>query len=340
MDQRQKTRRFGWYVILCACILRLSVSDLPGRVAPGLPDMDSSSFPIYSETGRNVRFSSSSGGFFRHFRESPAPWIPEPEPETIAFSEESLVFAAVDYDCALRPDLKKLVEKEPDWDLQGEEPSVLILHTHATESYEKAGEDYTETTRYRTLEEAYNMVCVGDLVAELLTAAGIGVIHDRQLHDYPSYNGAYVHARKSTRQILQDNPSIRLVLDLHRDASAGETGQMRTEAVADGEPSAQLMFVVGTDAASQSHENWEENLCRALQLHIQLERSCPGIMRPLNLRAQRFNQDLLPGAMLVEVGAAGNTRQEALAAARKLGETLIRLSENAKLQKKKTPAFS
>lgn len=327
-------------MILCACILRLSVSDLPRRAVLWLSDMDSDSFPIYSETGRNVRFSLSSGEIFEHFRESPAPWVPEPEQEMIVFSEESLDFAAVDYDCALRPDLEDLVKKELDWNLQGEAPTVLILHTHATESYEKAGETYKETTRYRTLEEGYNMVCVGDLLAQLLTAADIGVIHDRQLHDYPSYNGSYVHARQSTRQILQQNPSIRLILDLHRDASAEGTGQLRTEAEADGKPSAQLMFVVGTDASSQQHENWEENLSRALQLHIQLEQSCPGIMRPLNLRAQRFNQDLLPGAMLIEVGAAGNTRQEALNAAQKLGEALIRLSENAKLQKEKPPAFS
>jgi stage II sporulation protein P len=81
------------------------------------------------------------------------------------------------------------------------------------------------------------------------------------------------------------------------------------------------MLVMGTN-----HDNWEENLSLGVKLHAQLERQAPGIMRKLCLRPQRFNQDLCPGALLVEVGAAGNTRAEALRAAYQLAQAVAALS--------------
>ena len=82
------------------------------------------------------------------------------------------------------------------------------------------------------------------------------------------------------------------------------------------------MVVIGTN-----HANYEENLSLGLKLHAQLEQQAPGIMRPLQLRAQRFNQDLSPGALLIEVGAAGNTLDQALAAVDPLSHAIIDLAE-------------
>ena len=314
MDQRQRTKRFGVCVILWAILLRL------------LAGLSSIPAPIYLETGRNVRFSAS----LPHVRESPPPWQPRAEIPRFSGSDGTLV--PLYNSTSLEPDLEELMERPLDWDLRGEEPTVLILHTHATESYTKDGEDYTETARYRTLDEQYNMLSIGTEVARLLTEQGIDVIHDRQLHDYPSYNGSYVHAREAIEACLAEYPSIQLVLDLHRDASSDSGGQLRTQALVDGEPAAQLMLVVGTNVSRQSHKNWLDNLALALKLHIQLERLSPGIMRPVNLRTQRFNQDLSPGALIVEVGAAGNTHAEALAAARKLAQAVAALAEGAQIQ--------
>ena len=141
----------------------------------------------------------------------------------------------------------------------------------------------------------------------------------------PSYNGSYAHARKAILSYLKEYPSVQLILDLHRDAADGASGQLRTRATVDGKESAQLMLVVGTDSGGLAHAGWEENLSLALKLQARLEALAPGITRPLSLRAQRFNQDLSPGALLVEVGAAGNTRQEALSAAEMLAEAVARL---------------
>ena len=97
---------------------------------------------------------------------------------------------------------------------------------------------------------------------------------------------------------------------------------MRTSATVDGEPSAQLMLVMGTN-----YDSYPENLSLALKLHAQLELQCPGITRPLQLRAARFNQDLCPGSLLVEVGAAGNTHPEARRAAEQLAEAIVALAD-------------
>ena len=97
---------------------------------------------------------------------------------------------------------------------------------------------------------------------------------------------------------------------------------MRTLAQVDGRDSAQLMIVVGTN-----YDTWEENLSLALKLHAQLETTCPGITRPLQLRGQRFNEDLSPGGLLIEVGAAGNSHDEALTAAGELAIAIIALAK-------------
>ena len=152
------------------------------------------------------------------------------------------------------------------------------------------------------------------------------MIHDRALHDYPSYNGSYSDARKSIRKYLAEYPTIRLVLDLHRDAADTPSGQLRTLASTGAGDCAQLMLVMGSSASGLKHPDWEQNLSLALKLQAVLERNDPGITRSTVLRAQRFNQDLSPGCLLVEVGAAGNTHAEALRAADALAEGILALA--------------
>ena len=165
------------------------------------------------------------------------------------------------------------------------------------------------------------MLSIGRRVQALLGESGIVAVQDTSLHDYPSYNGSYADARKSIKKLLVEYPTIQMVLDLQRDPSGGAS-QMRTLAHVDGSDSAQLMIVVGTN-----YDTWEENLSLALKLHAQLETACPGITRPLQLRGQRFNEDLSPGGLLIEVGAAGNSHDEALTAAGELAKAIIALAK-------------
>jgi len=322
MDLQQRTRRFGMAVILCAVCLRLITAGVPEKIVNWLLQPNTAAFLIYLETGRDVRFSASNEVFSPFFRESPAPWIkPEEKPPLPSFSPGDGELVEFYNTSGKQYDLTSLLQQPLTWNLRQEEPAVLILHTHTTESYTKSGEDYVETSSYRTLDEDYNMLSIGRKVMEILEKSGIRVIQDETLHDYPSYNGSYVHARNSLSEILAENPSIRLVLDLHRDASGGNGGQLRTKVEIGGKTSAQMMLVMGTN-----YEDWEENLALAVKLQVTLEKQAPGIMRPINLRGQRFNQDLSQGALLIEMGAAGNTHAEALLAAEALAEAIITLA--------------
>ena len=335
MDLQQRTRRFGLAVIACAMVVRIFASGLPETLTSRLKELDIAPFLIYLETGRDVRFSSSKEVFWLFSPESAPPISPKKnhEPDKPAFSAEDTSLTDIYYACALRPSLDELLPSSLDWDLADGQPAVLILHTHTTESYTQTYENYVETSDYRTLDEDYNMLSIGQKVADILENNGIIVLQDRNLHDYPSYNGSYADARKSIEYYLTEYPSLRLVLDLHRDASDGGNGQLRTEAVINGERSAQLMLVMGTNASGQKHDNWQENFALALKLQAQLERQAPGITRPTILRAQRFNQDMSSGALLVEVGAAGNTHAEALRAAEELAKAIVALSKGTQPQK-------
>ncbi len=310
----------GLTAIVCACIFRLFAIGAPEKLWNLLTQPNTAAFLIYLETGHDVRFSPSLEAFSPEFVETPAPVIPEPTEEPLpSFSDPEAV--ELYYGCRVSPDIGELLVQPLSWDLTGEGPTVLILHTHTTESYTKNGESYREVSQWRTLDEEYNMLKIGEHLVELLKQKGITAVQDREIHDYPSYNGSYTHARKSVEAWLTEYPTIQLVLDLHRDASGGDSGQLRTLAEVDGERSAQLMVVLGTN-----HERYEENLCLGLKLHAALEQLSPGVARPLQLRGQRFNQDLCPGMLLIEVGAAGNTQEEALRASGVLAEAVALLA--------------
>ena len=259
-------------------------------------------------------------------------------PATYALSEDAAVpvfgpsqEALVQVNAPWQVDIQSLLQKPLAWKLKGEQPTVLILHSHGTESYEKK-EDYQEISPYRTLDNGYNMVSVGDRVAQLLEAEGIRVIHDKTLHDYPSYNNAYTNARSAIEACLSENPSVCLVLDLHRDAAEDENGNQKAATVSiNGESTANLMLVMGSDKGSLSYPHWEQNLALAVKLQAQLEQMYPGLCKPIKLGTSRYNQDLSTGALLIEVGTAGNTRAEALAAAELLAEGILALANGANL---------
>lgn len=201
-------------------------------------------------------------------------------------------------------------------ELDTKAPVILLMHTHGSEGYAGSSDG-------RTQDQSQSVIAVGDRLAQTLEARGYGVIHDKTLCDYPEYSGAYDRSREVIRENLAQYPSIVLVIDLHRDAVEDENGTpQRLLCTLDGAEAAQLMLVVGTDAGGLAHPAWRENLSLAAVLQARLARDCPGLMRPLNLRRERFNQDLAPLDLLVEVGASGNDLEEALRSAELLGRAL------------------
>ncbi len=196
-------------------------------------------------------------------------------------------------------------------------PQVLIIHTHATESYTMpAGAEYEATDSFRTTDTRCNMVRIGDEMAQVMSEAGLGVVHDRTLHDYPSYSGSYDRSLKAIEDYLQRYPTISFVLDVHRDAVQDANGNQFKLLCGEDKNAAQLEFVIGSDGGGRSHERWRENLKLACAVQETLYRDYPTLMRPITVRNSRYNQHKTAGSLLVEVGTAGNSLEEAVNGAR------------------------
>lgn len=220
-------------------------------------------------------------------------------------------------------DMTSLLQKDSPVALGEEGVQVLIMHTHGTEAYTQSpGHAYVASGEYRTTDSSANMLRVGQEICDILNDRGVSAVHSRTLNDYPAYNGSYNRALKDIQAFVTQYPTIRLVIDVHRDAIATGNTYYKTAAEVDGQQTAQLMFVTGTDAGGLTHDHWQDNLAFQAQLHDRLNSTYPGIMRPMSIRASRFNQHIRKGSMLVEVGACGNTLEEALAAAQIFANTL------------------
>ena len=220
-------------------------------------------------------------------------------------------------------DAASLINGEKPFETKGS-PQVLIVHTHTTESYcptEKV--NYSFTSEDRTTDTNYNMVRIGREVADELKNHGIGVVHITDLYDYPEYDNSYSRSCKAVEQALEQYPDIKIVLDLHRDAITTEDGE-KTKVVTEinGESVAQVMVVVGTDELGLRHDNWETNLKYAVNLQREFLKINENFARPINLRTSRFNGHAAPGAVIIEVGAAGNNIEEALASCKHIAEAV------------------
>ncbi len=208
----------------------------------------------------------------------------------------------------------ELLSEELGMDMSKTGPKILIVHTHGSESYTEEGREfYIEGTGDRNTDTSFNVVQVGDKVAEVFEKAGLEVIHDRTMHDQPSYNGSYGSSLKAIEKYTEEYPSIQIVLDIHRDAIVYQDGtKAKTVTKIDGENAAQLMFVVGTNQGGLTHDNWRENLKFAVKLQSAINKKYPSLMRGINLRRERFNGHTSKGSIIIEVGTSGNTLSEAV----------------------------
>ncbi|MBQ3081478.1 MAG: stage II sporulation protein P [Clostridia bacterium] len=193
--------------------------------------------------------------------------------------------------------------------------AVLILHTHGTEAYLPDGvEYYGEGEDFRSHNEAETVVAVGEVFAEVLREAGLEVYHDTTMYDAADFENAYTASRAGARAWLSKHPNIRYIIDLHRDAVARNGKSCKTLCRGTAEPTAQVMLVIGTDDAGANHPGWEDNLALAASYQRRLN-AYPTLARPVYLRKASYNQQLSPGAMLIEIGSAANTITEAKNAA-------------------------
>ena len=206
----------------------------------------------------------------------------------------------------------------PDIDINTED--ILIFHTHTCESYTESEKyEYKQTGNYRTTDRDYSVVNVGRELDRQLENYDYNVVHDETYHDYPSYSGSYSNSYKTVTNLLEKNKDTDIVIDLHRDA-VGDNTYAPTVKIGD-EYAAQLMFVMGGNI-SKEHPNWQQNLKFAIKVQEKANEMYPGLFRPIILRYASYNQQTAKAACIIEVGATGNTMDQALTSMKYLAKVL------------------
>lgn len=199
-------------------------------------------------------------------------------------------------------------------------PHILIYHTHGTESYNPASEG-----NFHTLRKEYSVMEVGRIIADELEKKGYNVIHDTTYHDYPSYSGSYTKSLETARRILKENPSIQVVLDIHRDGYDNiEASGNREILVANNtskikdKNSTKFQFVIGPESPNRKEVEIFANYIKAVS-----DSKYPGFAKPVLVKPYgRFNQFLVDHYALIEVGSNVNTIEEAKNSAKYLANVL------------------
>ena len=225
-------------------------------------------------------------------------------------------------------DIKNLLEANLKFNIEkNKEPQVLIMHTHGTESFmDKESNYYTSSFSPRSRDNSKNMIKLGEKVSSILNSAGIKTLHDKTHQDYPEYTGSYSRAKDTINWYLKKYPSIKIVLDLHRDSISSGSDKTKLVTEINGKKAAQVMLVMGSQTgAVRGHPNWRENLKLAFKIQQKLETEYPTLARPLMLASKLYNQNLTKGSVIIEIGTDANTLEEATYSAELVGKALASL---------------
>lgn len=212
-------------------------------------------------------------------------------------------------------------------------PAVLIYHTHTTETYELLDRSfYTNERNIRSDNLKENMVRVGEEICKVLEKNGYKTIHDKSIYD-ESINGAYERSRANISRIIKDNPSIQIVLDIHRGAIyQKDNSKIKTVTEINGRKAAQIMLISGCeDGNVTDFPNWQKNLTFALNLQEKLKNDNKTLVQPLMFCSRKYNLDLVPCALSIEIGTDANTLSEAVYSAELFADSLSELLEEYKI---------
>lgn len=299
-------------LIAFVCVVAISASGgggeegttepLYGFGAPEAPDMQQTE--SYSESSSETAEGISTVETETEVEETESPELPVPE-----FVESDLSFAErgdsyiINYtDRAV--EISELLDRGfVDSEVPGgAAPSVMILHTHTSESYLGSTSEYLD-----------GVISVGDALSRKLNSLGLTTLHCTVIHDGGEGN-AYIAARETIETMLRVYPSIKYVIDLHRIELELDGLPVKTLSSAG---AAQIRLTVSADG-----EGWQESLSLALSLRQRLNVGDARICMPPTLSPSRYNSDLSPYYLMVDVGATGNTAREAILAAERLAQAL------------------
>ena len=241
----------------------------------------------------------------------------------------------IDNATGLMPDIEALLSKKFNsnkFDMLSEnnDPKVLIIHTHASESYLEKGKiscGFDESIGLaRTTNTDKNVISVGKIVTDILNINGIRTLHCADIHDSIQVRDSYLRSEECIRKYLEKYPSIQLVIDIHRDDLITTGGDIiRPVTLIDNEPAAQVRMVVGSNWSGDENEKWEDNLSLALKLREMLNKEYINFCRPIELRSEAYNQQLSRYSMHIEIGSIGNNLDEAKTSAEYVGRVLLEL---------------
>lgn len=314
------------------CLALLSGFVLPTAPTVSAPVVTASSAPISSEAPKASTQTPASSAAPTSSKAVPATSAGKAKgkivertisPETANLSFQKI---HVKNGTSLTVDLKAELLAGPKLRLQNTaEPQVLIVHTHTTECFMTEERSYyTDSDQTRTTKESNNIVAVGKVLADTLTEKGIAVVHATEQHDYPEYTGSYSRAAVTIQKYLGKYPSIRVVIDLHRDSITAKDGtKSAVVAEVDGKKAAQVMLVAGCqDGSVTGFPNWRENFRLAIRLQQSLEVMYPSLARPIYFTPRKYNQNLTTGSLLLECGTEANTLEQAKYSAKLVGNAL------------------
>lgn len=198
---------------------------------------------------------------------------------------------------------------------------ILLYNTHTSEAYsnsEKYKFDYTGT--YRTTNSTFNMISVAKELEKNLKEKNINVVQDTTPHDYGTYTSAYARSKVTIEKNITNYGNFGISVDVHRDASGDLTFAPKVNIK--GIDVAQCMFVIGVGTDKNRNPYALDNLSLAIQIQLLADRIYPGLFRPMIVRNSVYNQDLNKYSLLIEVGATGNTLDEAYYATRCISNLL------------------
>ena len=174
----------------------------------------------------------------------------------------------------------------------------------------------------RSTDNSENIVAAGEVMAQAIRSHGIEVLHDDTQHDYPSYNGSYERSAETVKEYLAKYPSIKVVLDVHRDAVQRDSTLVKPVTQINGKKAAQMMIIAGCDDGTMEMPNWGKNLRFAAGIQDAIESRWQGLTRPIFFCYRKYNQDLTTGSLLLELGSHGNTLEQVLTTAQLAGDAI------------------
>ena len=231
---------------------------------------------------------------------------------------------AVKNTTSYEPDVGALLSEDLPFALDdGHTVQVLIYHTHTCESYmTEDSSEYPADFYPRSTDPSQGVIAVGDKITAMLKSQGIGVVHDKTLHDYPSYEGSYSRSWDTIEKYAEKYPNIKVTIDIHRDSMTAADGtKYKPTFTYQGRKAAQIMIMTGCDTDGD-FTFWDENLIFAAKLQKRCEDMYPGMTRPLYFGEFTYNMDFNNGSLLIEVGTDANTVEEACLSGELLGNAL------------------